>query len=152
MTITTFETVHIVMNWPKFSMEIHNPLCLLSLFHGNNPWLLKPPLLGVVLAILMMRPQLINPLSGPLHIEKPMFDSILHPPKRTIHKATFNPSSCVAQNYNIVEYLAQAPCVMSTLEFLQHCPSQHRMLLDAIGTVDPESSNHIMFNLDNYAS
>jgi hypothetical protein len=26
------------------------------------------------------------------------------------------------------------------------------MLLAAIGTVDSESSNHIMFNLDNYAS
>jgi hypothetical protein len=35
----------------------------------------------------------VNPLSGPLQIEKPMFDSILCPPKRTIHKATFNPSS-----------------------------------------------------------
>jgi hypothetical protein len=35
----------------------------------------------------------VNPLSGPLQIEKPVFDSILHPPKRTIHKATFNPSS-----------------------------------------------------------
>jgi hypothetical protein len=26
------------------------------------------------------------------------------------------------------------------------------MLLDAIGAVDPESSNYIMFNLENYAS
>jgi hypothetical protein len=26
------------------------------------------------------------------------------------------------------------------------------MLLDAIGIVDPESSNHIMFNLENYTS
>jgi hypothetical protein len=41
---------------------------------------------------------------------------------------------------------------MSALEVLQHCPSQRRMLLAALGTVDPESSNHIMFNLDNYAS
>jgi hypothetical protein len=41
---------------------------------------------------------------------------------------------------------------MSALEVLQHCPSQRRMLLATIGAVDPESSNHIMFNLDNYAS
>jgi hypothetical protein len=95
---------------------------------------------------------LVNPLSGPLDIEKPTFDSILHPPKSTIYKATFNPSSRAAQNYNIVEYLAQASCVMSALEVLQHCSSQCRTLLATISTVDPESSNHIMFNLDNYAS
>jgi hypothetical protein len=36
----------------------------------------------------------VNPPSGPLQIEKPTFDSILRPPKSTIRKATFNPSSC----------------------------------------------------------
>jgi hypothetical protein len=81
-----------------------------------------------------------------------MFESILRPPKSTIHKATFNPISRDAQNYNIVEDLAQALCPMSTLEVLQHCPSQHRMLLAAIGAIYPESSNHMMFNLENYAS
>ena len=55
----------------------------------------------------------VNPPSGPLQIEKPTFDSILRPPKSTIHKATFNPSSRAAQNYNIVEDLAQAPSAMS---------------------------------------
>jgi hypothetical protein len=94
----------------------------------------------------------VNPPSGPLQIEKPMFESILRPPKSTICKATFNPSSRATQNYNIVEDLAQAPCVMSTLEVLQHCPSQRRMLLTALGAVDPASSNQIMFNLDNYVS
>jgi hypothetical protein len=94
----------------------------------------------------------VNPPSGPLQIDKPTFNSILHPPNRTICKATFNPSSHAAQNYNIVEDLAQAPCAMSVLEVLQHCPSQRRMLLTALGVVDPESSNQIMFNLDNYAS
>jgi hypothetical protein len=58
---------------------------------------------------------LVNPPSGPLQIEKPTFESMLGPPKRTIHKATFNPSSRAAQNYNIVEDLAQAPCAMSAL-------------------------------------
>jgi hypothetical protein len=41
---------------------------------------------------------------------------------------------------------------MSALEVLQHCPSQCRMLLAAIGTIDPESSNNITFNLDNFKS
>jgi hypothetical protein len=76
----------------------------------------------------------------------------LRPPKRTIRKSTFNPSLRVTQNYNIVEDLAQESCAMSALKVLQHYPSQRRMLLAAIGAVDPESSNHIMFNLDNYTS
>jgi hypothetical protein len=97
-------------------------------------------------------PPSINPPSGPLQIEKPMFDSILRPPKSTIRKCTFNPSSHATQNYNIVEDLAQSLCVMSMLEVLQHCPSQCRTLLVVIGTVDPKLSNHIIFNLDNYTS
>jgi hypothetical protein len=63
-------------------------------------------------------PPLVNPRYGPLQIEKPTFDSILHPPKSTIHKSTFNPSSCATQNYNIVEDLSEAPCARSTLEVL----------------------------------
>jgi hypothetical protein len=94
----------------------------------------------------------VNPPSGPLQIEKPTFDSILCSPKSTICKATFNPSSRATQNYNIVEYLSQVPCAMSVLEVLQHFPSQCRTLLATLGTVDHESSNHIMFNLDNYVS
>jgi hypothetical protein len=97
-------------------------------------------------------PPSVNPPSGPLQNEKPTFDSILRPPKSTICKSTFNPSSRAAQNYNIVEDLAQAPCAMSAFEVLQHCPSQCRTLLASIGTVDLESSNNIMFNLDNYTS
>jgi len=41
---------------------------------------------------------------------------------------------------------------MSLLEVLQHYPSQRRTLLVAIGTFDPESSNNIMFNLENFTS
>jgi hypothetical protein len=41
---------------------------------------------------------------------------------------------------------------MSVLEIIQHFPSQCRMLLATIGVVETDSSNHIMFNLDNYAS
>jgi hypothetical protein len=39
---------------------------------------------------------------------------------------------------------------MSTLEVLQNCPSQRRTLLEAIGVVDPESSNTITFNMEDY--
>jgi hypothetical protein len=92
----------------------------------------------------------VSPPSGPLQIEKPSFDSILRPPKRTIQKSTFNPNSRAAQNYNIVEDLAQAPCAMSALEVLQHCPNQCRTLLASIGAFDPESSNYITFNLDDH--
>ena len=63
-------------------------------------------------------PPSVNPLFGSLQIEKPTFDSLLHPPKRTICKSTFNPSSRAAHKYNIVEDLAQAPCAMSALEVL----------------------------------
>ena len=37
---------------------------------------------------------------------------------------------------------------MSTLEVLQHCPSQRKSLLSALGAMDPANSNFIMFNLD----
>jgi hypothetical protein len=97
-------------------------------------------------------PLSISPPSGSLQIEKPTFDSILLPPKSTIRKSTFNPSSLATQNYNIVEDLAQAPCAMSALEVLQHCPSQRRALLAAIGTFDPKFSNNITINLDNFKS
>jgi hypothetical protein len=95
-------------------------------------------------------PSSASPPSGPLQIEKTSFESILHPPKSTIRKSTFNPSSRAAQNYNIVEDLAQALCAMSALEVLQHCLNQHRMLLASIDTFDPESSNSLMFNLDDH--
>jgi hypothetical protein len=97
-------------------------------------------------------PAFVSPPFGLLQIEKPTFDSILCPPKITIHKSNFNPGSCAAQKYNIVEYLAQALCAMSTLEVLQHFPSQHRTLLASIGAIDHDSSNNIMFNLDNFKS
>jgi hypothetical protein len=97
-----------------------------------------------------VNPPSVIPPSEPLQIEKPSFESILCPPKSTIQKSTFNPNSRAAQNYDIVEDLAQAPCAMSALEVLQHCPNQRRMLLDSIGTFNPESSNYITFNLDDH--
>jgi hypothetical protein len=98
----------------------------------------------------VVSPPSTGPSSWPLQIEKALFESILHPPKSTIQKSTFNPSSRAAQNYNIVEDLAQAPCAMSSLEVLQHCPSQRITLLATIGSFDPESSNNLTFNLDDH--
>lgn len=47
-------------------------------------------------------------------------------PKGIIHKFEFNPCARAAQNYNIVEDLAQVPYAMSTLDVLHNCPSQKR--------------------------
>jgi hypothetical protein len=97
-------------------------------------------------------PASVSPPSGSLQIDKPIFDSILRPPKSIVRKSTFNLSSRAAQNYNIVEYLAQDSCSMSTLEVLQHFPSQRRTLLATIVAINPELSNNITFNLDNFKS
>ena len=59
----------------------------------------------------------------PLSIENPTLDMILRPPKSTLRKDVFNTNAQAAQFYNMVEYLTQAPCVMSTLEVLQSCPT-----------------------------
>ena len=44
-----------------------------------------------------------------------------------------NPNARAAQNYSIVEDLAQTPCVMSALEVLQSCPAQQNTLLSILG-------------------
>jgi hypothetical protein len=41
---------------------------------------------------------------------------------------------------------------MSTLEVLQNCPSQRKTLLSAIGAIDQDTSNVIMFNLEHFKS
>ena len=53
-----------------------------------------------------------------------ILELIIKPPKGLIHKSTYNPRARAAQNYNIVEDLAQSPSAMSTLEVLKNCPSQ----------------------------
>ena len=52
----------------------------------------------------------------------------------------------------MVEDLAQAPCAMSTLEVLQIFPTQHKNLLTALGALDPDNTNLIHFNVENYKS
>ena len=73
---------------------------------------------------------------------------VLHPPKSTLRKTIFNPNSRVAQFYNVVEDLAQAPCAMSTLEVLQSCPTQCKKLLTMLGDLDLDNNNLIHFNVE----
>ena len=60
----------------------------------------------------------------------------------------FNPHARAAQNYSIVEDLAQAPFAMSALEVLQSCPTQRKALLKFIGGIDPTDMNLIIFDLE----
>ena len=53
---------------------------------------------------------------------------------------------------NFVEDIAQAPCAMSTLEVLQSCPIQPKNLLTALVSLDPDNTNLIHFNVQNYMS
>ena len=48
-----------------------------------------------------------------------------------------NPNVHVAQNYNIVEDLAQDPWVVPTLKLLQIFPTKHKSLLSTVGGMDP---------------
>jgi hypothetical protein len=88
------------------------------------------------------------PPSGPLSIEIPISELVLRPPKRKIRKLIFNTSACVDKDYNIVEDLAHEPCTMLTLEVIQNCPCQSRTMMLAIGAIDLEALNIIMFNLE----
>jgi hypothetical protein len=90
------------------------------------------------------------PTTGPLHIERPSLDTVLRPPKGVVKNLAFNPHARAAQNYSIVEDLAQAPSTMSALEVLQSCPAQRRALLKVIGGIDPTDSNLIVSNLDDH--
>jgi hypothetical protein len=61
-----------------------------------------------------------------------------------------NPHAHAAQNYIIVEDLAQAPSAMSALEDLQSCPIQWKALLEAIGGIDPMNTSLIIFDLEDH--
>jgi hypothetical protein len=56
----------------------------------------------------------------------------------------------VAQNYSIVEDMAQAPSAMSALEVLQTCPTQQKELFKDIGGIDPTDTNLIVFDLEDH--
>lgn len=89
--------------------------------------------------------------SSPLHIECPNSESVIQPPpKGVLRKISYNSNARVAQHYNIIEELAQAPSQMSALEVLQTYPTQQKSLLFIIGTVDPSYSSLITFDIENH--
>jgi hypothetical protein len=92
-----------------------------------------------------------SPPNGPLHLERSGLDIVrLPPPKGVARKSSFNPHARAAQNYSIVEDLAQAPFAMSSLEVLQSYPTQRKALLKAIGGIDPTDTNLIIFDLEDH--
>lgn len=75
---------------------------------------------------------------------------MIKPPKCVIHKSTFKSRVRDAQNYNIVEDLAQAPSAMSTLEMLQNFTTQEKAFLLEIGCINSSDSNLVVFNPENH--
>jgi hypothetical protein len=87
--------------------------------------------------------------NGPLHLERPVLDTVLlPPPKGVVRKFVFNPHARAAQNYSIVEDIVPTPSAMSALEVLQSFPSQWNALLNFIGGIDPKDTNLIIFDLE----
>jgi hypothetical protein len=91
------------------------------------------------------------PTNDPLHLERSSLDTVLQPPpKGVVQKSAFNPHARAAQNYNIVEDLAQAPSTMSSLKVLQSCPTQRKALLKDIDGINPTDMNLIIFDLEDH--
>jgi hypothetical protein len=67
--------------------------------------------------------------------------------KGVLKCSTHNPNARATQNYSIVEDLGETPCIMSTLEVLQTCPSQRNALLSALGAIEPNGSKLIKFDV-----
>ena len=90
-------------------------------------------------------------VSDPLHFEKPNPELVIKPlAKGVLRKSDFNPQTRAAQNYNIFEDLVISPSAMSALEVLQSCPAQRKLLLSAIGPIDPQDSNLMVFYLEKF--
>ena len=51
-----------------------------------------------------------------------------------------------------MEDLSQAPCAMSSLEVLQSFPTQREALLYSIGTIEPNDTGLITFDLEHLTS
>ena len=66
-----------------------------------------------------------DPPGTPLHTEKPVdkLEAAPRIPKGVLKHSGHNPNSRATQNYSVVEDLGHTPCVMSTLEVIQSCPS-----------------------------
>jgi hypothetical protein len=82
----------------------------------------------------------------PLQIEKTLGETMTHIPKGAFKKASHNSNVRDAQNYSVVEYLAQTPCMMSNLEVLQSFPSQRKDMLSALGSVETCNPGVLILN------
>ena len=61
-------------------------------------------------------------------------------PRFPLCRIANNPTTRVALNYSIVDYLDQPPSTMFALEVLRTCPSQCKALLSALCVVDSSGS------------
>ena len=62
--------------------------------------------------------------SGSLTIEKPTIGIVPHPSKGDLCRTMHNPNARSTHNKNVLEEIAQAPCVMFAMEVFQYCPVQ----------------------------
>ena len=60
---------------------------------------------------------------------------MLNIPKGVFKKEFYNPNARDSTNYSVVEDLAQTPCVILSLEFLQIFPSHRDAILVAISSM-----------------
>ena len=72
---------------------------------------------------------------NPLKIKKPI-ETMPKIPKGVFKKSLHNSNSRATAIHSMVEYLSQTPCVMSSLEVLQSCPTQRDALLATLGSMD----------------
>lgn len=87
--------------------------------------------------------------SEPLHIERLVVEPIPRMSKGYTRHTIINHNAKEAQNYSIVEDIAQSPCAMSALEVLQSCPTQRSAFLTVIRVVDPNKYLTITFDMSN---
>jgi hypothetical protein len=83
---------------------------------------------------------------NPLQIENTVGETMTLIPKGAFKKDSHNPNVRDAQNYSVVEDLAQTPCAMSSLEVLQSFPSQRKYLLSTLGATETSSQERSVFD------
>lgn len=88
--------------------------------------------------------------SAPLQIERLPVGMMPHIPKSVLKKSAHNLNARAAQNYSIVEDLAQTLCAMSALEVLQACPAQRKALLSTIGAFKKSAIGLITFETETH--
>jgi len=78
-----------------------------------------------------------------------MGETMTRIPKGVFKKASHNLNARAAQNYSVVEDLAQTPCTMFVLEVLHSFPLQRKALLSTLGLVETCNSRAIVLDPTN---